>query len=256
MSSLARSQFAESKKSQLLDLTSQDLATIASTDPLLNASSTPNPNRFHKVDQVQLAGPDYPGAVINNAPYSEGDSTTACATVANAFQDTVTVGFSAGADFFGQGEKVTFTAAMTFGHASTSGNCAGTTVTASFTPRSSTVGVLVPIDVYEDGVFHTFAFMQSRPPTSQISSKVVTGVLTTANGQALANQIVTATFSNGSSRRLATDGNGKFAIAAPPVGTLTIRSGLIAQSVTLLAGQTDLPAMALKPTRVAPPANR
>jgi len=240
------------KQSQLQDLTAQDLAEIASVDPLVNSSAALGSSRFTKVDEVQISGPDYAGDTINNPTYAESDNATSCKTETNAWQNTTTVGFSAGADFFGQGEKATFSASITEGGSSTSGNCAGTITTASFTPRSSTIGFLVPVDVYEDGAFHTIAFSE-RPELNPGAAAQVRGILRGITGRPLANAVVTVTFSDGSVRHVATTANGGFVIARPPAGAVTIQSGSATVKTTLAAGQKSIPALTFTELRRTEP---
>jgi hypothetical protein len=239
------------KEAQLLDLTPQDLKQISTADPFIDSSYKVGADRFQLVDELQLRGPDYAGAVTNEWPITLSSGALACKTKATAFSNQVSVGFTAGADFFGQGEKAEVIGSVTWSETSTTGNCNGNTQTATFTPRSTTVGYEKILDVYEDGVFHTFLFVE-LPSATDLANTIprLGGVLTDQSGAPLANTEITVTLADGVQRHVYTDSQGNFKLLQVPIGTLTISSASATQKLTLTPGEIVLPNLTMNASAV------
>lgn len=237
------------KEGQLLDLTPQDLLQIAKRDPFFNPAYQLDTNRFTYVDEVQLAGPDYQGAVTPETPFSISDSETKCKTNAVSTSSTFSVGLTAGVDFFGQGEKAEVIGSVTWGLTGSSGNCNGSTQTAAFTPHSSTVGLNRVVDVYEDAVYHTFMFVEpkSRFPLNTAISKI-TGSIQSENGTPLANSQIIVTLANGVTRKLYTDAKGNYTLVDVSIGPIKLSAGKASVSAKIDKGQSVLGPLTLHGT--------
>jgi hypothetical protein len=233
------------KQAQLLDLTPQDLAQIATADLFLNPAYQMDTNRFQHVDSLPLVGPDYPGMDPSEMPFSVSNASTSCKTDAEGWTDTVSVGFSAGGSFFGLGEQAQVVKQITWAHTSTVGDCTGNVQTASYTPHSTTTFLGKDVEVYEDGVFHTFLFVEPAVKNHSTTISALSDVLSDTAGRPLASQLIVVALPDGTNRKLHTDSKGDFTIVQVPVGQIKITSGALSRAVTVAMGQTNLGSLAL-----------
>jgi hypothetical protein len=149
-----------------------DFAAIVAEDPLIGTSQmTPptsiDPNRFVLVNFQTLEGPAQPGGGAVKNTFSESDSTLASHT--NTATQSTTVGYINGFQVGAPGFSVRYqnTTTFTWTDMESYGMSNGTAHTAMVTLGSSNVGCFEDIDIYEDTVYHTYAFaLPSSPPVA------------------------------------------------------------------------------------------
>ena len=130
------------------------------------APNTIDPNRYAYLTYVQLEGPAVGGSGSVKNTFSLMDATQACTSYATGH--SYAVGISGGwkfglggSAFFGVSNSTTWTV----GQSESSGNCNGQSHTGAVTMGSSTAGCFYDVDVYEDTIYHTFAFALPTAPT-------------------------------------------------------------------------------------------
>ncbi len=144
--------------------TTNDFAVILASDPLL--SVTPqntlpdqvDSNRYVFVESQVLEGPECSGCdpLRNSFTATDGQTTGQTETT----QYSYSVGFtrSSGFSLFGAGLTLTNTNTFTWTDAESTGTSNGTSHTAAVTLGTTDVGCFETINIYEDTVYHTFAF--------------------------------------------------------------------------------------------------
>ena len=146
-----------------------DFAGIVAEDPL---SSNPNqatqPNsidssRYVYVNYLPLEGPQQQGAGPVSNSFSLSDSQMGSQSYSNG--SSYSVGLSKSYSISGPFSLgITQTKTFTYGETKTAGTTNGTAHTGSVTLGTSRVGCQEYVDVYEDTLFHTFAYALSQPP--------------------------------------------------------------------------------------------
>jgi hypothetical protein len=137
----------------------------------------PDPNRFIKITSLQLDGPDNPGDNIPGQGTSVDDSHVNCQ--AETISQTIGADFggAVGVDFFGQGEKATTVHSLSWKNTNSAGNCNGSSQTATVDLSTTTVGYHDVIDVYEDSLYHSFAYVSETQGVGlKLASAGVTGI--------------------------------------------------------------------------------
>jgi hypothetical protein len=150
-----------------------DFATILANDPLIGTSQTTQPNqvdsnRYVYVNSAQLEGPECSGCDPVKNTIAETDSTLNGTTESSSVNYSVGYSYSGsiGISVFGTGGKlqITDTNKFTWTNSESYGSSNGSAHTATVTLGSSSVDCSESIDVYEDTVYHTFAFAPSATP--------------------------------------------------------------------------------------------
>lgn len=148
--------------------TSADFAQIVSTDELANITdqsiqpSSIDPARYVYVDYEPLEGPEQEGAGPVSSTYSVSDSSMNSESTSNG--TSYSVGYSHNFDatgLFSLSIKVGNT--FTYSQKQTAGTSNGTAHTATVTLGTSDVGCEEYVDIYEDTIYHTFAYALSQP---------------------------------------------------------------------------------------------
>jgi len=153
-----------------------DFAGILATDPLLNftntesplnANTSGNPDRFIEVTGAELlAGPENAGGNNPVNSFTETDSTQTAETW--TYSLAYTVGYSWGVSWvvLGTGPSLTSTSQFTWTNTDSVGKSNGSAHTEAVSLSSDTVGCYEDVSIFEDTVFHTFAFQQPTGNTS------------------------------------------------------------------------------------------
>jgi len=223
----------------LENFSKSDLTQIVSVDPWVSSpEGQPDPKRFIKIMSLQLDGPDEQGGNLSGEGVSVDDSQVGCIT--NTISQTIGSDFggAVGVSFFGQGEKATIVDSLFWTNTNSAGNCNGSSQTAVVDLSTTTVGFHDVIDVYEDSIYHSFAYVSETQGVGlPLPSAEVTGVVRDAAGKPVAKQLVTVKFANGSTRKLFSNAHGNYRIFKVPAGVLTITVGGVATKAKFVSGR-------------------
>jgi hypothetical protein len=241
----------------LAGLTAADYSSILSLDPFINLDPTAPPtdaSRFVYVDTQYLEGPDYKGpsgsADPNSNSFNVSDSQVSSQSQSESL--SYNAGFSVGGKvdlaIFGSSSLDAKTS-LTWTQSTSFGTSSGTTHQASVTLGTQTPQLDCWIDIYEDTLYHTFLFVPPRtacnPPAPAsggskllLPSYALTGTVTRANGQPVAQQLVIVQFAQGGFRRLHTNAHGNYVVYSAPAGPARVTVGSAVQNPTIAAGNT------------------
>ncbi len=223
----------------LKNFTDADFAQILSADPwVASPGYTPDPNRFIKITSLQLDGPDHAGDNIPGQGTSVDDSHVNCQ--AETISQTIGADFGAavGPTFFGQGEKATIVDSVSWKNTNSAGNCNGSSQTATVDLSTATVGYHDVIDIYEESLYHSFAYVSETQGVGlKLSSANITGIVKNSAGRPVANQLMTVKFADGSTRKLFSNAQGAYRIFKVPPGRVTIASGGAVTTADFVPGQ-------------------
>jgi hypothetical protein len=146
-----------------------DFAEIVAADPLVGKSDTTPPSqvsadRFKYITNEPLEGPEEVGGAPVKTTYTVTDSALTSATLTDTDSYGVSYTSSGVVDIPGlfnfqlsNTDTFTWTNSMSYGESS------GTAHTATVTFGSNKPDCLVYVDIYEDTVYHTFAFSLAEP---------------------------------------------------------------------------------------------
>jgi hypothetical protein len=153
-----------------------DFAAILATDPLLNftntesplnANNTNNPKRFIEITGAELlAGPEQVGGNIPTNTFTESDSTQTTQTWTYSLDYTVSYSWEVSWQVEGNGPKLQSATQFTWSNTDSVGQSNGSAHEEAVSLSSNTVGCYEDVSIYEDTVFHTFAFQQPTGNTS------------------------------------------------------------------------------------------
>jgi hypothetical protein len=237
----------------LTNFSAADKANLLAQDPFLTKGYSLDPNRFVFVQEVQLEGPPAAGQDYPGTPIPIGLSSTTCNKSTVTSQDTVSFGAQAGADFFGEGEHFEVIGSFTWKETGSWGTCNGQTQNMTADLVSTTAKYNHVIQVYQDSLFSTFAFVDTTAALAAAEHTPLgrlSGVVLSAAGQALPNQQINVTFANGVTRTLFSDANGNYTVIGVPPGEVTIATGDLTQKATVVSGQATEQKLTVKdPTR-------
>lgn len=225
------------KSAKLKNLTDTDFAQILSADPFLSPGYTPDPHRYTKVMTLNLDGPDNPGDDLSGQGYNVDDSQLNCTTNTDSLTSQADFGGSGGVDVFGQGEKAIAVLSVFWKATSSFGRCNGTSQAAVIDLVSSTVGFHDKIDVWEDSIFHSFAYVSETQGVGfRAESAGISGVVTNSAGTPLAKQLIVVKFADGSTQKLFSNAQGKYRIFNLHPGPVTLTVGRSVRKVTFVPG--------------------
>ncbi len=223
----------------LKNFSDSDIAQILSADPwVASPGYSPDPNRFIKITSLQLDGPDNPGDNIPGQGTSVDDSHVNCQ--AETISQTIGADFggAVGVSFFGQGEKATMVHSLSWKDTNSAGNCNGSSQTATVDLSTATVGYHDVIDIYEDSIYHSFAYVSETQGVGlKLASAGVIGIVKNSAGKPVANQLITVKFADGSTRKLYSNAQGAYRIFKVPRGQLTITAGGAVTTANFVPGQ-------------------
>jgi hypothetical protein len=153
-----------------------DFAGILATDPLLkftntesplNANTSSNPDRFVEITGAELlAGPEEAGGNNPVNSFTESDSTQTTETWTYSLAYTTGYSWSLSWIVAGNGPSLTSATQFTWTNTDSVGESNGSAHTEAVSLSSHTVGCYEDISIFEDTVFHTFAFQQPTGSTS------------------------------------------------------------------------------------------
>lgn len=149
-----------------------DFANILAADPLIgSAPGTPpaqvDPNRYVFINAQSLEGPECPGCDVVKNSFTETDATTTAETETQTNSSTSGYSITNGLTILGAGLKITDTHTFTWTNAMSVGTSNGKSHAASVTLGTTSVDCVEGVNIYEDTVYHTFAFAPTvTPPAS------------------------------------------------------------------------------------------
>ena len=144
--------------------TTNDFTGILAADPLLSVSlqntlpDQVDSNRYVFVESQVLEGPECSGCDPLRNTFTANDSQTASQTKTQQYSYGVGFTRSSGFSLFGAGLTISNSNTFTWTNAMSTGTSNGTSHTGSVTLGTGNVGCFETINVYEDTVYHTFAF--------------------------------------------------------------------------------------------------
>lgn len=146
-----------------------DFAPILAADPLVGVSTTTplsqlDPNRYISVSLTTLEGPTCAGCDVPGNTFTESDAAVTSQTSTETTSSTVGFTTSSGFDFFGGGISLVRSSEFTWTNSMSQGKSDGTAHTENLTVQTTSVGCREAVDIYEDTVYHTFAFALEAPP--------------------------------------------------------------------------------------------
>ncbi len=149
-----------------------DFATILAQDPLIGTTQTTLPDqvdgeRYKFVHSLTLAGPQCANCDPVTNSYSVIDSSTNVQTQTNTDSYSVSIMAGVGVKIPGVFSlDVAENSSWTWTNTESTGVSAGSSIGESVTLGSSSISCSEPINIYEDTVYHTFAFAPSATPPS------------------------------------------------------------------------------------------
>lgn len=236
----------------LAGLTAMDFQSALSLDPFVGKDPTAAPtdgNRFVLVDRQDLEGPDQASlpAVSNSFTVDDSQTLTQTQSEQLAYEADVTAGGGVDLAIFGSASLDAKTA-FTWTQQTSFGTSSGHTHQASVSLASTTVGLAnCWIDIYEDSLYHTFMFVPPNLPLCNPpvpGAKMVqpvfalSGTVTRATGQPVAQAPVIVRFVQGGVIRLHTNLRGKYLVYSAPPGLVQVAVGNAVQNQTIVPGQT------------------
>ena len=150
-----------------------DFTTILGNDPLIGTAQTTQPTqvdntRYVYVNSALLEGPQCSGCdpVKNTIVANDSSLNSTAESSSSSYSVGYSVGGTIGISVFGTGGKlqVTDTNKFTWTNSESYGSSNGTAHAATVVLGSSSVDCSEAIDVYEDTVYHTFAFAPTTTP--------------------------------------------------------------------------------------------
>lgn len=225
------------KQQKLSGLTKADFSQIVALDPPA-VSGGMDPSRYAFVQTLQLEGPDQAGGDLPGHEVDVSDDTFG--TKANSTTTTykVSIGVSAGFCFLAASEKAEAIDTLTWANTSSAGTTYGSNQTAKVDLSTTTVGFYDNIDVYEDLVYHTFAFVsQTQGRGFAGTPPSMTGTVMSPSGQPVPDQIVTVTLANGRTQRVFTNARGTYRVFGAPAGATTLAIGGVVSRATVTPGR-------------------
>lgn len=236
-------------------LTAADYQKILALDPLAAGDPSAQPRDlkryFDTLDRPVVEGPDQKGgstiaATINLA---NTNSQTLTYTTTDSYSMGVSLNF--GVASFDYSDTITMSTAK----ATTSGTGQQTSVTlgsstigccSATSPAGESQAGQCHVDVYEDMLFQTYAFIPEPFGCSGVlpsgigkgftHPQAFQGQLLTAKGQPEPHTPVTVKLQNGRALKLFTDSKGRFSLYEAPAGKATLKAGNAVETITIKSG--------------------
>jgi hypothetical protein len=237
----------------LSSLTADDLKALLALDPLAgrDPSAQPTDSRYFDTGlREPLEGPDKAGdvAVSYTANLTQGQQKS----LTHQSQQQYSTGVSLSFPILGSlslAQTFTITSAITTSSGSGQQTSAmlGSSTAGCCNVSPTGQGGACMIDVYEDMLFQTYAFIPEpyncggALPNSPHSIGAPTGLkgqLLGAASAPLAHSPVTITLSDGKTLTVISDSKGNFSLYGVPAGKVTVSSGNTVQTQTIGTGQT------------------
>jgi hypothetical protein len=148
-------------------LAADPLFTFANTESPLNANTSSNPERFVEVTGAELlAGPEQKGGNNPINSFTESDSTETAETWTYSLQYTVGYSWEVSWQVEDNGPKLASATQFQWTNTDSVGESNGSAHEEAVSLSSNTVGCYEDVSIFEDTVFHTFAFQQPAGNTS------------------------------------------------------------------------------------------
>jgi YD repeat-containing protein len=236
-------------------LTPADFKTILALDPLASGDPTTqpqDPRYFDTGNRPVVEGPDKAGdaAVFSTVQLQNTNSQTLTHSKAESYSTGISLSVPLGpiTPSYSQTDTVTMTTALatTSGSAQQTQATLGSSTVGCCNAASSGQGGQCHLDVYEDLLFQTYAFIPEPFGCSGIlpagTGKTFThpqafeGQLLNAQGKPEPNTPVSVKLPNGQKLRIFTDSKGRFSLYESSNGTVTLEAGSATATIEIKNG--------------------
>jgi len=227
-----------SKKAFLTGFTPADYQAIAALNPLM-AGAAIDPNRYRYLQTFHVFGPDHPGDPIPGAGVQISDQNATAIVRGVVSQLNVAVTATGGVDVGILKATVSVGKTFEWDYETSTNISSGTQESVTVNLQSSTVGYENVIDVYQDTMFKSLAYVGQpqapiRPGT--IPRAALTGTVHDPQGRPLFNQRVDVVLPNGQRHTTFTNAQGIYRMTLPALGQGRIEVNNITKTVALTAG--------------------
>jgi hypothetical protein len=226
------------KKALLTGFTPADYQAIAALNPLM-AGAAIDPGRYRYLQTFHVFGPDHAGDPIPGVGIQISDQNATAIIDGTVSQLNVAATLDSGFNIVIA--KSTLSLGLTFewDYETSTNVSSGTQENVTVNMQSSTVGYENVVDVYQDTMFKSLAYVARpaapvRPGT--IPRAALTGTVHDPQGRPLFNQRVDVVLPNGQRNTTFTNAQGIYRLTLPALGQARIEVNNFAKTVALTAG--------------------
>jgi Tachylectin len=222
------------KKAFLTGFTPADYQAIAALNPLM-AGTPIDPGRYRYLQTFHVYGPDNPGDPIPGAGTQISDQNATSDITGFTTQLNVAATLSTGFNVGIAGASLNVGLTFEWDYEWSKNVSSGTQESVTVNLQSSTVGYQSVVDVYQDTMFKSLAYVASpQPPDGSVGA--LTGTVQDAQGRPLFNQRVDVALPNGQRHTTFTNAQGIYRLTLPAQGQGRIEVNNIVKTVALTAG--------------------
>jgi hypothetical protein len=229
-----------SKMQRLPGFATKDFDSIRTLHPFPGGqvqSAPLDPGRFSLITQLQVDGPDHIGDPLTGQGIDLSFERSVGTITGTTAQLNVGVTVTAGVTFVAEA-KVALGATFEWDYEAVTHADQGSKEEVGVTLQSETIGFHEVVDVYQDAMFGSLAFVSRG--TFSAGNESVTGLVKgpfLVAGAPAPSQRVDVELANGVTRTVFTNAQGVYRLFDVPNGTTTVSSGNTKQTITKAAGR-------------------